>query len=140
MLTFVFAGALMSAVCVGFAACNELKDTEQKESPEKTGITPVPASDVPEEVAVFFEKYLPPVSSSVSEIFFVDEDEDKCLMINSNEKLKAIVNSSVELPVIDFGTHSLIIGQQTMSTTSFRVLSQNVDVESNYVELDSQSP
>jgi hypothetical protein len=57
-------------------------------------------------------------------------------VINSAKELKKIVSSSVELPEIDFGKYTLIIGQQVMSSSSFYVLDQNLDVGSAKITLN----
>jgi len=130
------ATALMSAFSAGFVACNEPKDPQSPDQPEIVGIAPVPAAELPEEVSAFFEKYLPAISGIRSEIFFVDADKDECLLLNSSEDLKKLISSNVELPTIDFDSYTLVIGQQTMPTSSFSVSNQTVDVKSNRVILN----
>jgi hypothetical protein len=127
LLTLMTAGLLTVG---GFSACDDSATTQAG----KTPIAPVLASD---EIAAFFDKYLPSVSGSAeSECFFVDEDRSKCLIVNSASELKAIIYSSVEPPTIDFDKYTLIIGQQVMPTTSFSVLKQNLNIGTNKITLD----
>ncbi|MDR2894384.1 MAG: hypothetical protein LBU97_02850 [Alistipes sp.] len=130
--TLIFFTLLAAAAAI-VTACGD-KEPEKEPGQNLEGeILPLPTS---EEVTAWFEKYLPPVSGVESEIFFVDDDEGKCLMINSIEELKAIMRTSVELPAIDFKNNTLIIGQQVVPTTSFSVLRQNLDVGSKKITLD----
>jgi hypothetical protein len=124
----------MSALSAGFAACNEPKNPDDE--PTEVGIAPVSSSEISEEVTAFFEKYLPPTSGIYSEVFFVDEKENKCLLINSIDELNKIMSTPVELPTIDFGGYTLIIGQQTMPTTSFYVKKQTIDISSKQATLN----
>jgi hypothetical protein len=97
-----------------------------QEDKAETGI--IPADE-------FFDKYLPPMSAR-SECFFVDDNDSKCLAINSLEELKAIMHSPVgELPEIDFDKYTLLIGQQLMSSISYSLLSHSIDVGSEQIAL-----
>jgi hypothetical protein len=119
---------LMSVFCV---ACDSPNNTEQSSTRSSEGeVQPVSVSG---EVAIFFESYLPSNSGSRSECFFVDDNENRCLMINSAEELQAITHCSVELPAIDFDNFTLIIGQHEVSSISYYLLSQSLDVESEKI-------
>jgi len=135
----ISAVALIGALSAGFVACNEPKGPNQPEEPTEVGVAPVPVAELPEEVTAFFEKYLPAAvseSDPESEIFFVDQDGDKCLMINSSEELKKLVPPSIELPPVDFDNYTLVIGQQVLPTSSYYVIKQAVSVESERVVLN----
>ncbi len=135
--TFFLAGAAFAALSAAFVACNTPGNQGGKsDEPEMIGLLPLSTSDLPEEVSAFFEEHLPPVSGIKSDCFFVGEDGDKCLMIDSGEELKKILHSPIELPNIDFGDHTLIIGQQVVPTTSFSIMSQNIDVGSEAITLN----
>ena len=133
VLKLIRAGVLVSALCVGGVACND-NGGQKSNIPKVIGMTtPLPAS---EEVTTFFNRHLPTISGPRSDVFFVNDDDNKCLAINSTGELKKIMHSNVELPAIDFNSNTLIIGQQTMMTTSFSVFDQSLDIESKKISLN----
>lgn len=115
----------------GFVACN---DSEQFKA---IGTPPVSAS---RDVSAFFKTYLPPSSYSYPEPVFdfgkIDVGDTECLLINSMEEFKAVAPPSVELPVIDFEKHTLIIGQHKLGNPGFTLEKQAVDTESNEMTLN----
>jgi hypothetical protein len=132
-LKLFFAGVLMSALCVGFMACNEPKDPQESEETEGIGVLPLPESEVPEEVSAFFKEQLTPALSD----YFKEEGnyEPVVLMINSTKELKKIVSSSVELPNIDFDNHTLVVGQYRIAAGVY-IKSHSVDTEPDIMKLN----
>jgi hypothetical protein len=120
----------------GFAACDDSAATRAGDSQEEAQ-APVPTSD---KITAFFDKQLPPVFDSFSfrsEYFFVGDKENKCLMINSVDELRAFVPFSVELPTIDFDQYTLIVGQCWMTTGGgFNVAGQSIKIGSKEMELN----
>jgi hypothetical protein len=106
------AGVLTSALCMGFAACDEPEGPGQKE--EGTEIRPVAVSD---EIAAFFDENVDKIGGA---IFYEQNDfenrkfVDACVTINSAEEFGRIDfrgETTPELPVIDFDSHTLVVGQ-----------------------------
>ncbi|MDR2936918.1 MAG: hypothetical protein LBU80_06205 [Rikenellaceae bacterium] len=138
---FAFLTALL-LLPVMFAGCNNANDDELPEDKIlpvlsngkiETGGDGVLAN---EELTAFFEKYLPTLSGSQSECFFVGDKENKCLIINSADELRKIISSSsVELPTIDFGSYTLVMGQHMIDGTAYRVVTQEIAVNSDKKEL-----
>ena len=88
-------------------------------------------------ISVFFEEHLPIFSGSRSECFFVDNNENRCIMINSVDEFRKIFSCSKDLlPTIDFKSYTLIIGQYQMPGTAYSVDEQSIIVESNKIELN----
>jgi hypothetical protein len=133
---YLFASLTLVAV-----ACNENSKGENELS---NGVEPVISTDkagevgeVDKEMIAFFEKYLPPISGSFSsECFFVEDRENRCLMINSVDELKAIMYSPVELPEIDFGKYTLVMGQYWVSSGGFKLVSQGIEIKSGEIILN----
>jgi hypothetical protein len=122
----------------GFVACDESKVTraeDPQEEPPKDPQAPVPS----EEIAAFFDKYLPKSSYSVSlpEFNFGNEDQDDtvCLLINSDEEFKTVAPFSAKLPSIAFDKYTLIIGQHPMGDPGYSLEKQGVDVGSEKITL-----
>jgi hypothetical protein len=147
------AGVLVSALCAAVTACNDEPNDpgqkegsrgneqpeEQKEEPTGVGIAPVAASEIPEEVAAFFEKYLPPsdYSRPPHEFNFGDVDDSGavCLIINSTDEFRAIAPPSAELPPVNFEKYTLVIGQHPMGDPGYRLKEQGVDVKADPMTL-----
>lgn len=125
----------MFAIVIGCEKQNE-KTSEIPDIPEGVGILPVYESDMPEKVADFFGKHLPEVSGYLSECFFVEDKENRCLMVNSVDELKAIMSSSVELPAINFDDYTLVIGQYFVPGTGYRVLKHNIVIAEDGIDLN----
>lgn len=109
------------ALMLAGTACNN----SDKQVPINGEVLPVSASD---DVTEFFRTHLPSRSGSRSECFFVGDSEAKCLMINSAKELMDIMYSSVELPVINFEKHTLVIGQIMVGETHCTPADQSIDV------------
>ena len=76
----------------------------------------------------FFETHLPSVSGFRSDCFSFPK-KNACLMINNVEELKKIIDDdSIEVPVIDFKSYTLVIGQYLVPTTSYYVIEQHIAV------------
>ncbi|MDR2911009.1 MAG: hypothetical protein LBV47_06565 [Bacteroidales bacterium] len=105
---------------------------------EVISILPISESDMPEEVAAFFEEHLPGVSEygNGSGCFFLDDEKNKSLMINSIDELKAAMYSPFELPDIDFGKYTLVIGQHLVGGTAYRVREHNIVIKPEGIELN----
>ena len=108
-VTIYCVAVLMSALCAGFAACNEPNDS-RKQQEEGTEIQLAPASDA---VADFFgvEKFPPLDITSLLEEEY--GGKDYCVMVNSMDEFRKIYrpeDDSPELPFIDFDSHTLILG------------------------------
>jgi len=98
-------------------------------------------STIPDDdVIAFFERYLPrPKPSIPLECFFFNHEdkEDKCVMINSIDEFReAFSCSSVMLPVIDFKSYTLIIGQHEIGNTCGYLIEQEIVVESEELVLN----
>lgn len=134
MKNFTLVIMIMCAVVIGCEKQNE-KTPEIPEIPEDVGILPISESDMPEEVADFFNKYLPEVSGYHSEYFFIEDRENRCLMINSIDELKMIMYSSVELPAINFDDYTLVIGQYFVGGTGY-VNKHNIVIAEDGIDLN----
>jgi hypothetical protein len=79
-------------------------------------------------VIAFFEKHLPSISGLRSDCFILPENT--CLMINNLEELRRrIINdNSIEVPVIDFKSYTLVVGQYVVPTTGYYVIEQHIAV------------
>jgi hypothetical protein len=108
-LTLIFAGALASALC----ACNNPNESGNREQ-NPNEIRLVKVSD---EISAFFDENAPVIAGA---IFYEQNDfekrefVDRCVMINSVEEFQQIDfrgETPPELPVIDFISHTLVIGQ-----------------------------
>ena len=89
-------------------------------------INPVLLADE-ETIVAFFEKHLPTPSLSTSECFFVGDENDGCIMINSmDELIKNMVCSSIVPPEIDFNLYTLIVGQHQMPNSYYYIVEQNI--------------
>jgi hypothetical protein len=121
ILKICFAGALAGAICAGFAACGGANSTRDS---EKT--------------ARFFDDALPSPSGRYSEHFFVDDRKNRCVVINSAEELKALMNPSFtgDLPAMDFDKHSLVIGQLLVPTKGYALMDQSLDVGADRITLN----
>lgn len=61
----------------------------------------------------FFDKELPSMSTSgQSNNFLFDNLSDRCYFINSYDELRSVYTGKEQLPVIDFGSYTLIVGQK----------------------------
>jgi hypothetical protein len=127
-------GVLMNALCVGLVACNEPKESDSPEEPEVIGVLPLPEFEVPEEVSAFFKEQL---SLALSDNFSVEEGryEPVFSTINSEEELRTIVPSTVELPWIDFAKYTLVIGQY-YTTGGFYLKSHSINPEPAVMEMN----
>lgn len=123
--------AVLLLLCGSFVACNEW------EQPEDLGTPPVLVS---EDVSAFFKKHLPSSSYSSPEPSFnfgkIGFDDKECFLINSMEEFEAVAPPSVELPVIDFERHTLIIGQHWLGSPGFTLVEQAIDSEPDEMELN----
>ena len=89
------------------------------------------------DVTYFFREYLPSYSGIDSKCFFVNDRENKCVVINSMDEFKATLSCSlVELPVIDFNLYTLIIGQYEVPSMPYFVVGQNIKLKSEDLELN----
>jgi hypothetical protein len=132
---------LMSALCVGFVACNEPKDPGQKE--EGTEIQPVPTGEVSAEVAAFFQfENLHLIVSSFFDDGKLTLGKDNCVIINSADELPKVdyLGNPIEYPAIDFDYCTLIIGHYAASHGSARLVNQRIFVGSEkitmYISID----
>lgn len=105
----------------GFAACDDSEEFQV------AGIPPVSA---PEEVSAFFKAYLPSYSTSAPEPGF-DFSESECFLINSAEEFEAIAPAAADLPAIDFGKYTLVIGQYSMGDPGYKLQQQAVDTQTD---------
>lgn len=121
LLKWAAAAAMLVA---GLTACD---DTEE---PSIAGTPPITA---PTEVSAFFDATLPPRSYSYPGPDFgfgeIDWGESECFLINSMEEFEAIAPPSVDLPEIDFGKYTLLIGQCIMGDPGYTLEKQAVDIQ-----------
>jgi hypothetical protein len=129
ILSLLFAGACVCALCGAYTSCNEPKKSESPDGSNATNILPASNSDLPASVSAFFVKAMPQISGTYSEYFFIDDKNNKCLTINSLNELKAILPPSAELPEIDFDKYTLIIGQHIVGGTGHTLNLQNINIE-----------
>ena len=109
----------LSAVLAGNFSCQSKVET----------INPIMPS---ENIIVFFEEHLPVPPFPKSECFFVDENLDKSIIINSEEQFRNVFScSAIILPAINFDLYTLIIGQHQMPNIYYYVVKQNITIESN---------
>ena len=121
--------AILLIMAGGLASCESTGDVEHDSD--------LIESVLPNEgIAAFFEQHLPSFSGFISELFFVGQNGNRVIVINSMNELRRHVSStSVELPDIDFNSYTLIIGQQQMSGTGYRLIDQSLVVGSRMLEL-----
>jgi hypothetical protein len=100
IVTLFFAGALMSALCVGFLACNK---PEKPEDPETQGEN-VPFSVYSPEDIPLGEEF------SVRWMNLDYDEESKILAINSDEELQNYIEG--EYSSIDFSNKTLIVAYE----------------------------
>ena len=113
---------------IGTFSCAEKGEFEDKV------LKPIFPND---EVNVFFEEYLPAFSGIRSECFFDDDKENMCVIINNVDEFRKFFScSSTMLPVIDFKSYTLIVGQHQMGGTGYSVDEQNLVVGSKRIELN----
>jgi hypothetical protein len=126
LMTFIFVVVLAGAFG---GACDRNGEPKQKIETRA-----VPASVG---IAAFFDEHLPATSGSSSDCFFVDDKDSKYLVINSIDELKKIVSSSdTEMPLIDFGRYSLVIGQYRVGGTGYSVTNHGITIESKKMVLN----
>ncbi len=86
----------------------------------------------------FFNQELPLEKSSES--FFVGSDKDECYVINSLEELKNIYSGEREIPYIDFGKYTLVIGQKIMPDFYHPVYKQELEFRNHRCDLNLYVP
>jgi hypothetical protein len=125
MFTLLCAGVLMSALCAAVVACNDGTEGPNNEEFPESGIKPAlplsageTDSEADKEVTAFFDEnaYLIGQAIIAQEYDNLGDFKfaDKCVMINSAEKLPAINgydDTPLKYPAIGFDTYTLIIGQ-----------------------------
>jgi hypothetical protein len=102
-----------------------------------------------EDVLEFFRKNLPEPALPKSDLFFVEDNEIKCVIINSMDEFSSIVYGNLEewadtnngpleidLPEIDFNSYTLIIGQHRVPCSYHIVLEQYILEDSQKTELN----
>jgi hypothetical protein len=132
---------LFASLALVAVACN---DNSGGENELPNGIEPIISTDkagevgeADKELIAFFEKYLPPNFSLYdSEYFFVEDEDNRCLMINSMDELKAIMYSPIELPDIDFDKYTLVMGQYIAPGTAYRIIEQSITVNPEEIILN----
>ncbi len=121
------AGVLMSALCVGFVACNEPKDSEQNE--EGTEIQPVSVSEVNAELATFLDDNDGMIMGSLFDEGKLITGKDSCVMINSEDELPGTdYIDNTEYPAIDFDAYTLVIGGCFKGDTAWNIAQQSIVV------------
>lgn len=86
----------------------------------------------------FFNQELPLEESSES--FFVGSDKDECYVINSLEELKSIYSGEREIPYIDFGKYTLVIGQKVMPDFYHPEYKQDLEFRNHRCDLNLYVP
>ena len=126
----ILKNAAVVLLITGNVSCQMIVNSEEV-------IEPIVPDDV---VTVFFEEHLPPYSGMTSDCFFVDIDkkENRCLIINSDEDFRKNFScSSNILPVIDFKSYTLIIGQYySLPGTAYSIVEQKLIIESKKMDLN----
>lgn len=121
---FLILAATAVMLTGGFAACNDA---------DESSIAGTPPITAPTEVTAFFDASLPSSSYSQPEPEFgfeeIDFGESECFLINSMEEFEAIAPPSVDLPEIDFGKYTLLIGQCSMGDPGYTLKKQAVDIQ-----------
>jgi hypothetical protein len=110
-----------------FVACAEFPI----EIPTEIGIAPVPTSEIPEEVAAFFDENLHRIAQPIFHKDNTVHRIDTCVMINSSDEFNFPDGIPAELSAIDFDTYTLVIGQWGRGNTCPYLMSQSLVVEKN---------
>ncbi len=109
VLKMIRAGVLVSALCVGFVACNEPKDQDPKE--EGTEIQHVPTDEISAEVIEFFRENNQRLFAACLREGIFSSGLDVCAMINSVDELpESDPFGAFEYPAIDFDSYTLVLG------------------------------
>ena len=133
-ITILKITAMLQLLVLVFVAASCSNDNMSENITEV--IEPIVPND---DVIAFFEEHLPSYSGMISDCFFVDIDkkENRCVMINNDKEFRKNFSCSFDmLPVIDFKSHTLIIGQYYSTPgTFYSVVEQNLIIESNKMKL-----
>ena len=111
---------LLLALMLGTMGCSS--DDEETEVEDVNAIRPIDVKNTP--IAAFFNTELP---GGHTESFFNDTaiygkhklEESMVYAINSREELADIYLGKKELPEIDFGKYTLVLGQQVMGCLGY---------------------
>lgn len=126
-------------LCLGmFSACsnndemNVNGDVDLTLLPEDgTILTPIEEKDIEgyEAISIFFSAEMPIGSRSNS--FFVDSNLDECAVINNLQELRNVYRGNQEIPNIDFGRYTLVLGQMVEPDAYYPVLRKNLEFRDN---------
>lgn len=134
----LFAGVLMSALCVAFVACNEPNEPKENDETSKSGTLPI--ADIPDEVTVFFDENVDLIAKAIFEKDGNLEVTDRCVMINSVEGLPKTNYDDTpfefEYPAVDFDTYTLVVGQWSQGHVSLYLASQSFVIEDNIATMN----
>ena len=80
---------------------------------QNDGILPIAKEKLNQNVLLFFNEKLPNNRVEKSKAFFtsLEEDEEVCLLINSNEEFQNAYEGNSSLPTIDFIHYTLVLGK-----------------------------
>ena len=101
---------LLVIMTMGLWSCNSDKDDDNGIG--NAVIPIISGTEGNNDIADFFKTELPQNSDMPSPGFFVNSNVNACYVINSIEELKSLYEGDRELPMIDFRSKTLIIGQQ----------------------------
>ncbi len=123
----------MSALCVGFVACNEPKDSEQNE--EGTEIQPVSVSEVDAGLSAFLGANNGTIVRSLFDDGKLIAGKDSCVMINSEDELPETdyLGNTIEYPAFDF--YTLVLGHYAASTSGNVLMGQRLFVGSEKITM-----
>ena len=115
---------LLVFMTIGLWSCSSDKDDEYGSG---NSVIPILSeTGVNNDLADFFKTELPMNSDLPSTGFFVDSNKDICHVVNSMEELKSLYKGEKELPVIDFNSQTLVIGQRVMPHLGYTLQKQYI--------------
>ena len=124
---------LLVIMTMGLWSCNSDKDDDNGIG--NAVIPIISGTEGNNDIADFFKTELPQNSDMPSPGFFVNSNVNACRVINSIEELKSLYKGDRELPMIDFRSKTLIIGQQVMPHLGYSIDRQYINVSNGTVKL-----
>ena len=125
--------SLLAILATALWGCSSDKD---EIGSDNSDITIVSEAEMDNDVVNFFSTELPKYAGAASPGFFVGTNENLCLVINSMDELRNAYKGKKELPAIDFGAKTLVIGQQRMEHSSYYVKKIDIRKRSGGIVLD----
>jgi hypothetical protein len=122
---------ILSILLATLGSCDKKNDSNSIEI-----INPISLAD-DSVLSVFLGQHLPTPSVQKSECFFVENNIDQSIVINSMSEFEnSIYCSDIMFPEIDFESYTLIIGQHRMPNSFYRVVEQNIFTADSFLTLN----